>query len=477
MAHDCSRPNFRIWMQTCRVGAPLILGFMIVGFTCLWGVGVKAQSTEPSAASSQVWTLTDKERIQRLITQGQAQQALSELLLFGSNPYGQAEFDYLLGVAALEAGQYSLALESLERVVLVHPQHAGAWLDLALVHYRLEDYEAARLMMRHVQEHFSPTPALTIQLTRLQRQLRWAPYTKDWLVELSAHMGYVRNANAGLNNLNFTLTPLGGLPISVKADERQSPRSDAAMLFRANAYRLVTHQGGAYSEWVLSAGARQYKTEGQYDVADLGAMWLYSQPWKGWEWQAGPSVREIVVGGRSIGEIYGVQTSLWNNWMGCRVAPRAEIEYRQYRESGYYSNWIPWLGGVMRCDRSTYMYGMSARMGLDQTQENRPGGNTQKMDWMVFGKYHISPSWSVDASLGYSKYKDKETYSQLVANGAARSIDRWVGRVGVDWQAKAWGYKNMYVSAYYDYYKDKSNIVFSNIQDKQLFIGLKYLIH
>lgn len=477
MAHDFSRLTPRNWIKMCTLGAPWVVSIMVLGFMSLWSGEIRAQAPLSLGSSTQVWTLTDQQRIQNLIAQGQAQQALSELLLFGSGPYGQAEFDYLLGVAALEAGQYALALESLERVVLVNPQHAGAWLDLALAHYRLGDYEAARLMMRHVQDHFSPTPALSSQLNRLQQQLKWAPYTRDWLIELSTHLGYVKNANAGLNNLTFSLTPLGGLPISVKADERQSARADAAVLVRANAYRLVNHQGGAYSEWLVSAGTRQYKTEHQYSVSDVGAMWLYSQPWKGLEWQAGPSVREIVVGGRSIGEIYGAQTSLWNNWMGCRVAPRAEIEYRQYRESGYYSNWIPWLGGVMRCDRSTYMYGISARLGLDQPQQSRPGGNTQKMDWMMFGKYQINPAWTLDASLGYSRYKDQDTYSELVASGASRTINRWVGRLGLDWHAKEWGYKNVYVSAYYDYYRDKSNIVFSNIQDKQIFVGLKYLIH
>jgi hypothetical protein len=455
----------------------LFLLAMVTTFpVSLTPLDLRAQPAQPLTRTEKTWTLTDKDRIQGLIAQGQAQQALAELLLFGSSPYGQVEFDYLLGVAALEAGQYSLALESLERVVLMNPQHAGAWLDLAMVHYRMKDYEAAKLLTEHVENHFKPNQQLKAQLQLLRKQLIWAPYTKDWYMELSSHIGYVKNANSGLNDLNFSLTPVGGLPIRVQVDGTQSPRSDTALLIRANAYRLINHGAQSYSEVLLSLGTRQYATEKEYGMSDLSAMWLYTQAWKGMEWQLGPSLREIMVGDSSIGEIYGAQASLWQGWNECRLAPRIELEHRQYRESGYYDSLTPWLGAVARCEKTTLTYGFSVRTGMDQAKADRPGGDTLKTEYAVYGRYRINPNWTFDLSVAYSDYKDQDSYSSLIANGANRKIDRWLGRMGVEWHAKDWGYKNLYVNTYFDSYKEKSNIVFSNTKDKQLFVGLRYVL-
>ncbi len=45
-----------------------------------------------------------------------------------------AEYDYLVGVAALEAGLNNEAILALERSVLMQPNFAGAWLDLSIAY-------------------------------------------------------------------------------------------------------------------------------------------------------------------------------------------------------------------------------------------------------------------------------------------------------------------------------------------------------
>ena len=50
---------------------------------------------------------------------------------------------YQLGLAALAAGQSDLARQAFERVVVLRPGFAGAWLDLALATARSGDTAAA----------------------------------------------------------------------------------------------------------------------------------------------------------------------------------------------------------------------------------------------------------------------------------------------------------------------------------------------
>jgi tetratricopeptide (TPR) repeat protein len=84
---------------------------------------------------------------------------------------GDPDYDYLLGVAALEAGELQLALDALERVVLHRPTHAGAWLDLAVVHARLLDAASAEAILAHVEQTFDPPPALRAQILQARRLL------------------------------------------------------------------------------------------------------------------------------------------------------------------------------------------------------------------------------------------------------------------------------------------------------------------
>ncbi len=70
--------------------------------------------------------------------------ALKLLAPYEDSQAGNVEFDYLLGVTALETGDASRATIVLERALIVNPNHAGARLDLARAYFALGDRERAR---------------------------------------------------------------------------------------------------------------------------------------------------------------------------------------------------------------------------------------------------------------------------------------------------------------------------------------------
>lgn len=57
---------------------------------------------------------------------------------------GEPDFDFVAGLAALEAGQPQHAVMTLERVLLLQPNHHRARLELARAYFQLGDYAAAR---------------------------------------------------------------------------------------------------------------------------------------------------------------------------------------------------------------------------------------------------------------------------------------------------------------------------------------------
>lgn len=91
------------------------------------------------------------ERARTLIAGGNAKQAYAELAPLQDKLSGMPEFDYLLGVAALDSGRNDEAIIAFERVLALIPNHAGAQMDLARAYYAsgsLDLAEAAFVKLR-----------------------------------------------------------------------------------------------------------------------------------------------------------------------------------------------------------------------------------------------------------------------------------------------------------------------------------------
>lgn len=86
----------------------------------------------------------DLKEAEALVRSGKAAQALQLLQPHEDARAGSIAFDYLLGIAFLEAGRADRATIALERALIVNPNHAGARLDLARAYFALGDMARAR---------------------------------------------------------------------------------------------------------------------------------------------------------------------------------------------------------------------------------------------------------------------------------------------------------------------------------------------
>lgn len=86
-----------------------------------------------------------------LLAQGNPAGAFQVLAPLEGRLAGQQEYDYLLGVAALDSGRLEDSIIAFERVLAVNPNHAGAQMDLARAYYAAGSFdlaEAAFLKLR-----------------------------------------------------------------------------------------------------------------------------------------------------------------------------------------------------------------------------------------------------------------------------------------------------------------------------------------
>ena len=174
---------------------------------------------------------------------------------------GNAYFDYLLGVAALDSGRTTQAIFSLQRAIAVAPQFAGARMELARAYFERGDAGQARPLFVSLLDESPPAPVrdvlnqyiAAIDARPVTPASRFSPY-----LEFGA--GYDTNANGSTDNqqfLGFTLTP--------NNVETESPFADLAAGFSYS--RPSSTRFGWYSGLRAS-----YRSNPDADFVDAGVV-------------------------------------------------------------------------------------------------------------------------------------------------------------------------------------------------------------
>lgn len=441
----------------------------LIGIALTVALATPAHATDPTSAATPTSPTGDpRTTLQTLLEQQEARA-------------GDLDYDYLLGVAALEAGELLLALDALERVVLHRPQYAGAWLDLAIVHARLQDAASAQAILAHVEQTFDPPPALRAQIAQARRLLAPDPIstaTTGWHGDFALLAGATSNANAGLAVSGLTLTPLDQPPLDVAVDREQRPRSDGQLHLRGSAYRDIAHANGSTTTLLTYLRGRQYAGEQDFNFYEVAGGISHAHPiTTTTAITAGATARHLNLGGSALATFYAGSVGLRRQWQACTAQASAEYEHRDYTRAGYFSADIAWLGGGLDCRRGAHTLSLAARVGRDQAQRDggvdRAGGDTTRLESSLLWRWQINPLWSSDVLVYYVHNRDSAGYSPLLANDATRTVQRLGQRITVSRQLGQTGDWRLLLEA--ENGRDNSNLPIFRLEERQVLVGIRYL--
>jgi tetratricopeptide (TPR) repeat protein len=215
--------------------------------------------------------LTD--RATRLLAQRQAKEAYQLLLPQETARAGDPEYDYLLGIAAIDAGAPERGVFALERVLALQPNNHVARAEIARAYLALGERDAARREFQTVREQQIPADAKA-SIDRFLAAITAADTTRiDGFMELGT--GYDSNVNAATGSSQVAVPALGGLIATL--DPAATKRGDG---FGAIAGGInVTHKMTDVWSVVGSAAgaARLHAEETRFDQitldASVGARW------------------------------------------------------------------------------------------------------------------------------------------------------------------------------------------------------------
>ena len=166
-------------------------------------------SAHPGISGAQS-DVPDLGRAEALLRAGKAEEAWQMLSPHEFQHAGRQEFDYLLGMAALESGRENLATFILERVIAVNPGHMAARLEMGRSHFALRDYEQAKREFNTVLDSNPPNAVRIVVLDYLERLQHARPASGVELMGyLELTLGRDTNVNAATSQSSVFVPALG----------------------------------------------------------------------------------------------------------------------------------------------------------------------------------------------------------------------------------------------------------------------------
>ncbi len=162
-----------------------------------------------SAAHAEVDALVRQARV--LLDQGQARQAFDLLEPQETPRAGDPDFDTMLGIAAIETGQFTRAVFALERALSVQPENARARAELGRALFAVGDTRASRRVLLEARRADIPqgaTDTIDQFLQAIDRTEEAARSSVKSYVE--ATFGHDTNINSGPGNPNVAVPIFGG---------------------------------------------------------------------------------------------------------------------------------------------------------------------------------------------------------------------------------------------------------------------------
>ncbi|MBS0308256.1 MAG: DUF560 domain-containing protein [Proteobacteria bacterium] len=209
-------------------------------------------------------------RAKKLIDSKKASQAYALLSPLESTRAGDAEYDYLLGIAALDSGKPTEAMFALERVLFNNPDNAPARLEFARAHLMAGDSRTARKEFEAVKKQRPPEQVKqTIQKYLGAIDLKESEERTKIRAYIEVAAGRDTNANSATANSQIAIPFFGGAIATLTPSSMSASDNFLSATAGASVRHMLT------PEWILNAsaniGQRQYSQLNQYDIGNIDA--------------------------------------------------------------------------------------------------------------------------------------------------------------------------------------------------------------
>lgn len=288
-------------------------------------------------------------------------------------PAAQPDTLYQEALQSLAEGRKLDASLALTRLIEQEPQHAGAWLDLALIQCGLGNADEAERLFANVETRFSPSREI-LELIAETRETGCKLLAPANSFTSNVGRGHDDNVNQGAINSTFIVTGPDG-DIELPLLENFLPKGDGYTVAGADYLRGLGANG---SVGFVQFQQRRYDNMRDYDTSALYAG--IESPWRfgAWAVRTTGSLGATTLGGR----LYQKQVQLQ-----ARVAvplplpPNTQfyltgsVMHTAYQSLRTFDSDVYEARSLLSHQQGTLATNVSIGLLSDRARSNRPGGN------------------------------------------------------------------------------------------------------
>lgn len=440
-----------------------------------------ASATPPSPSNNEAVALA-LQKAKQLMRDGMPSQAYKLLETLEFEQAGDIDFDYLIGIAALDSGKADKATLALERVLAQDANLAGARLDMARAWYVLGDYERARKELQVLSSQNPPDAALSM-IKQLHNAIdggeEEAKRSSKWSGYLESGVGYDDNITSVVDDFSDALLK------TYRTDEFTATGNS----IKRNSSVVFMQGGGDFSQrfnddWSMDfsldaklrglPSARRYNSE----LFDSRAALQYKSG--SYKWRFGLSLQrywqeteaEQSSNHRSSGFFLQWQKTInRDNYLSLMLSANRQHYFDVPISDGdnyslsiawlhqFAGNWRPSLNLTLskHVDDAKYLLG------------NNRSNDRDSVGLRAFGQ--VSPREDIDlfASVGFTHRTDRDTNarSPYVEHGFDNFID---SSLGVNWRIKG----NWSLRSQVNYSRNNSNLAINRFHRTEVSAALRF---
>jgi tetratricopeptide (TPR) repeat protein len=384
---------------------------------------------------------------------------------------GQPDFDYLLGIAALDIGRNSEAVFALERVLAVNPNHVQARAEIARAYAQLGEMETARREFESVRKQPMPAEAqATIQkyLDAIEQAQASNRTSFSGFVEFG--LGYDSNVNSGTATSQIAIPALPGLgPATLNPLALKQSDSFGQVAFGGNVRHPVNPSVALLAGFDGYQRFHQDTTE--FEQGHIGGNVAIEYNWAANKLLLGLQGQQLYVDWSRFRDSLGI-IGQWQRQVGSAGVFTGYVQYARLEYPGQeIRNADRAVGGVAYAHAFSGAYSPVAFVGLYYGHENerdstRPDLGHRLTGFRIGGQLNVSERL---AAFGFASYEERDyggATPGFLENRADRQTDF---RIGVTYRPnKLWT-----VTPQFAYTENKSNVPFTDYDRAQAFITVR----
>lgn len=332
---------------------------------------------------------------------------------------------YQEALQLIEKGDKQGAIERYNHLLESIPNHAGAWMDLALLYCEQGDVRRAHSIFEQIETRFDLPPAIreVIRHYRSKGCVVTAEPSARWSVNLSG--GYTDNVNHGLSNPLIDLTlPLGVL--SVRLNDTFLPRASSVGAVGINYVRnLETLPGTLFFAGVTE---KRFPSVREFNQRSALAEVAHRRTVGGWlhEYDLVASHLSLNQQTHQVGLL--TQGAWWLPTSG-EESPRFGVElaasrWRYPHDHIYDSTMIEGRVNIKWMPTQQLALRGAAGPMIDNAEQQRPGLDRRGYLLSLAGQWTVSDRVRLDANFRQRVLHDEAVYSPLFGATKRRSTQQ-----------------------------------------------------